>query len=1179
MPSGTPSVPHHTAGWAPTYHHATAAHAAQQQQHTSYGYAAAPVVPASSASNNHYAAHGFTSPPDGSGGGGGGGGGPLYAPSSTSPPVAHVSLPSSRSFEAGAIRNRAAAAAAAGRGDEEALLPQTPNADKGSLSSSKSGRSCLGRVRRQIRKAASTLRKLSLKQWIVGLICGCSLLILIRFLLHHYLDRGKYSSFTIVSLVRDMSPEALAADRTSYAFQYTALQSWANLVSSGNILVFADNAEQCGYIQAEVRGIQCLPIPCWHAELNKPLLDCIFSTVHSQAPTDLIVYANADVALYSDLADAIESAAAQKDKFVMVGRRTNTLVSPVMLEDYRSPSFPARLRAHALKSGQLHSAMGIDMFVYRKKVLQTLVIRNSATGATQPAAEAAAAVSDADGLVAASGLAGPVSFPPFLAGVFRWDNWLLSQLILDDSVSVIDVTSHVLIVHQSKGKAVHEDTTGASYNDQLAKSLSGSHYKIGTIDNAGYILEGPCVRSDPATSGATAGLVTPSCLVSANPNVTDVVLFTKKASSRGYLVILTVNHNYINLALNWVCWAERIKFTNYILIAEDHSSASNFKKRGVAVIVRANAPWIKKAGDYGSVEFQETMTFRTEFLMDVLHAGFHFVTADMDGLWLDDPIPFFNDAADLQGQMHKVTKISGGLVIVRATTYGRYFWNMVIECQRANAAFLATAKPGSYVPATYTEQYCINQLSLKLASQPLFSRSLLDPYLFPDGKSFFDERQSQFRGVWPSIIHNNWIMGTSNKIKRLQDWNLQSADAERGECIALQTMPQPRLPHDNPVRAEYAAMRAAQPPAPPVDVSKLQSPKAPVFDPPPYSWSGAPALPFDFKIRVLASFDGGKLQALLDSLSATDFEGDGPRITLEISIDHPPPTPDEALVRGWNQVNTIALNYKWNADVPAAVKARAGGAGEKVVIEQPYALGSIGQFLRSWSPSSDTDNQLILLVDSSMSLAPGWYKWAKRALLKYYAHPDQYDPRLMGISLSSQGMILGETHVQRFGSSSGNIAPPQPNDELAFGVSPTNPRTPFDVLNSRSQYFKSQTFTDSNRAEILFPQHWRAFQAWLESKKVDTLSGTASSGATPCVPTLVSNKWFNASPSRHWYQWINRFVFEEGYYFLYTNFGGEGGQPRSAFAHPTAMLQNKRSPSAARLEIKLVNSVSLACRA
>jgi len=1101
-----------------------------------------------------------------------------------------------------AMRNRqqasfgsSAAFTGAGEDESEAFLPGGSDSAKGGAAKNAP---FLTRAKLQLLHLPRRLRALTLGQGVKLLLALALLVVVFRFALQSYHDRGKASHFTIVSLLRDMSPEAQQADPVSHAFQFTALQSWGQLVVGGNVLVFADDATQCASILAQgPRGMQCIPVPCWHPELRKPTLDCLFRLVHQHAPTDVVAYVNGDVALYEDLSDAIASVAAQKDKFFMVGRRTNTLVSSVMLEDYRSPSFPARLRAHARKSGQLHSAYGIDAFVYRKNVLQSLAAKSSnaasAAGAQDNAVATPSSItftSSIPGLSSSSSTEGAPSFPPFLAGVYRWDSWLLSQAILDDSVSVVDMSGSVLLVHQlvpqSKSRVKQQERIGAPYNDALAKQLSGTNYKIGTIDNADFVLEGPCARA--AAGGAPT---VPSCLVRANENVTDVVLFTKKASPSGYLVVLTVNHNYINLALNWVCWAQRIRFTNYILIAEDQSSASNFKKRGVAVIVKKDAPWIKNAGDYGSVEFQETMTFRTEFLMSVLHAGFHFVTADMDGLWLDDPIPYFNDAADLQGQMHKVTKISGGLVIVRATTYGRYFWNMVIECQRGNAQFLATAKPGSYVAATYTEQYCINQLSLGLASQPMFSRSLLDPWVFPDGKSFFDETQSQHRGMWPAIIHNNWIVGTGNKIKRLHDWNLASADEEAGTCLPLDHLPFPTLPNNPVVKEEQA--RQAQLANAAATASKgassfhsaLASPEAlaaeaalhsqdrkpPAFDPPVAAWDAPPTpTPFALKLRVLTFTQVARLRRLLASLSATDWEGDQARVTLEISIDHPQPSPDEEELRGWNAVNTEAAAFEWNG-------SRRGGTGmrqgEKVIVEQPYHIGRIGQWLRGWTPPVNRDDELVLFLEDSAVLSPGWYKWLKRALLKYYAHPAQFDPRLMGISLTPQGLVLGETHTLRFmGLPAGGETPaPQVSSLDAVTGGEGNTRTPYELINRAHRMYKSQTYSQANTVQLFFPQQWRQFQSFLEQSRVDTLSGISGSGVSPCVPTLVSNTWSTASPSRHWYAWMTRFVYDQGYYFLYTNY-----DDRTAFALPQALLDQQASPvsrSSTAMRWELVGSL------
>jgi hypothetical protein len=194
------------------------------------------------------------------------------------------------------------------------------------------------------------------------------------------------------------------------------------------------------------------------------------------------------------------------------------------------------------------------------------------------------------------------------------------------------------------------------------------------------------------------------------------------------------------------------------------------------------------------------MSFRTEFLMSLLLAGVHFATADMDAVWFDDPIAFFHPLADLTGQPHKGTKLSGGFVVVRSTPAGRLFWKSVIECQRMNAAFLAERKEGTYEPSLYTEQYCINELSraMEEKNDPAllgqrsaegdprnFRKVLPSALLFPDGKAFFDEKRSQWANVAPAVIHNNWIMGAGGKWGRMVDWGMVSI-ADQGEARAAE---------------------------------------------------------------------------------------------------------------------------------------------------------------------------------------------------------------------------------------------------------------------------------------------------------------------------------------------------------------------------------------------------------
>ena len=649
----------------------------------------------------------------------------------------------------------------------------------------------------------------------------------LRYGFHAYLDRNKSNSYTVVAVVRDLSYISAENDRMRHAFDYTALMSWSELVVGRNIVVFGDTSDTCEYVRDVVRDVRCVVISEWHEESHRPLLSGIMTALPSLVTTDTVVYVNGDYAIHPSLTAAINTIQAKYTRYLAVGSRLAVEAQVGLLDHYTSSDFLPTLFAHAASKGTrspnpTHTA---DVFVFPLALLSLP----------------------------------PFSpFPPFLAGVYRWDQWFVSSCILDDSISVFDLSSSVPVIQQHKTQPSPPSKQGTAYNDQLVKSLSGNAYKIGYTDNAELVLVGTC----------------PACEVLVNVNITDVVLFTKRASKEGYLVILTVNSGYTNLALNWVCWAKRIHFHNYILIAEDQRSASKFRSHGCPVIVQRDAPMEKPAADYGSVEFQETMTFRTVFLMSVLQAGFHFVTADMDGLWLDDPIQYFNHNVDLQGQTHKETKISGGFVVVRATSYGRYFWQQVIECQRKNAIFLSTAKPGTYEPASYTEQYCVNELSHGLSSQPLFSKGLLDPYIFPDGKSFFDEMNSQYRGVMPAVIHNNWIKGTNPKLQRLHDWHLHSADEEKEVCLDIPQLAPPQLN----------------------------------------------ARRWRMKVRVLAGKSASLLLQCLTGLAKAEYGGDS--VAVEVDLDQ------QASGDEWSELRRVAKEFAWPHGGYSVVERDSGPVGK-----------------------------------------------------------------------------------------------------------------------------------------------------------------------------------------------------------------------------------------------------------
>lgn len=429
-----------------------------------------------------------------------------------------------------------------------------------------------------------------------------------------------------------------------------------------------------------------------------------------------------------------------------------------------------------------------------------------------------------------------------------------------------------------------------------------------------------------------------------------------------------------------------------------------------------------------------------------------------------------------------IQEYTGSFIAVRATTYGRYYWSKVLQCERTNMADLLVSGDDTPLSSVRTRSACINQVASTLSAESRFSQRFLDPYLFPSSTSFFHHHASQLHGIVPIVIYDNdSSLNLNVKVRRLRDWGLLSIGSETGggsgdssdECLVDHLMTPP----------EWSS-----------------------------TTSTASTKKWHLKIRVLTYNRPSSLSRLLTSLESAAYDGDS--VELEISVDHPIPTPDDDDTNTWSDTLELAHKFQWSH-------------GTKLVIEQEHNIGLVGQWTRGWTKPKE--DELCLFVEDDVEVTPGYYTWLRQAIETYYIDPANYDPRLFGISLQRQHTILGETHTIRYGSQT-------PSDVLLKSVASSSPRS--------SHLYKYQLL--GTWGALFFPRHWKTFLKWLEEKKVHTSRGMAVADSrgdgvnTPCVPTLLSNKWWKSNPHRTWSQWFIRFVYEKGWYSLYTNFP-EGG--------------------------------------
>ena len=179
------------------------------------------------------------------------------------------------------------------------------------------------------------------------------------------------------------------------------------------------------------------------------------------------------------------------------------------------------------------------------------------------------------------------------------------------------------------------------------------------------------------------------------------------------------------------------------------------------------------------------------------------------------------------------------------------------------------------------------------------------------------------------------------------------------------------------------------------------------------------------------------------------------------------------------------------------------------MIDRPQQLGIVGQWLNAWG-ADDLDGvdsatkHVALVLEDDVQVSPHFYAWVKPLIQRYGVH--EHHPRLFGIGLEAVKAPVGVTITQPHGALDTHA-----------------------LLGARHLYLYQQL---CSWGTILFPSVWTEFLDWFRNQPQN---------ATPCVPTLESNRWWARNRGSVWTAWFHRFSYERGVYGLYLNFPGARG--------------------------------------
>ena len=187
--------------------------------------------------------------------------------------------------------------------------------------------------------------------------------------------------------------------------QRNAITSWTHISPKPEIILFgnedgtADIARQFGLRHVpEVR----------RSKYGTPLVNDLFEKGQRLATRGVLCYVNSDILLLSDFMKAVRRVASWRNRFLMVGRRTNLDLD--QLQDFDSVECEERLRRLAFEKGIPGAPAAIDYFVFTRGLYPAI--------------------------------------PALALGRTAWDNWLIWRARASKA-PVVDASAVITVIHQN----------------------------------------------------------------------------------------------------------------------------------------------------------------------------------------------------------------------------------------------------------------------------------------------------------------------------------------------------------------------------------------------------------------------------------------------------------------------------------------------------------------------------------------------------------------------------------------------------------------------------------------------------------------------------------------------------------------------------------------------------------
>lgn len=278
----------------------------------------------------------------------------------------------------------------------------------------------------------------------------------------------------------------------------------------------------------------------------------------------------------------------------------------------------------------------------------------------------------------------------------------------------------------------------------------------------------------------------------------------KHAAADGTIVLLLATKGYADMLTNFLCSAQASNVSSFLVLTQDEEIRALAEVFNVGVYMPPKSFVASSAqrsalsdADFGTVTYQQLVFSRTELTMELLLLGFKPVIADVDTVWLSNPLtklPWNGvyiparltgpDAdTDTKRDSYDVAitddsgEVCGCFIALRNTDQAMRFWRQV---HLAHRTLIEDAlRTGSFLAFYESEQKIVTQLLYKGGYLGALSVLQLPSELFPSGYTYFTLQAHRVQRSPPVVVHNNYIVGSAMKRARFQRYGLWSALVKR----------------------------------------------------------------------------------------------------------------------------------------------------------------------------------------------------------------------------------------------------------------------------------------------------------------------------------------------------------------------------------------------------------------